>query len=501
MKPEDMAHSVDLQALSLDAALRLIRHSGHPVNAEGTAPQLYVQAVIDALCSLSSHDALTGLANRHIFTQAIDRELDRVSRLGSVALLLMVDMDHFKRVNDTHGHVVGDEVLKQLAQRLQECVRPMDTVARFGGEEFALVLPNCSYAYGELVAERIRQAIKGRPFTVAPGLELHLTVSIGGAYAPQWIRSEAAIWIERADRQLYRAKREGRNRVCLEEVTGRPPMEYVPAIPADPLRALILGVTSGKGGVGKTLVATNLAAALSAQGLRVVLLDADLGMVNVHTWLNLEREVTLGDVFAEKSTLAHALLPAPGGFRVLQAGAGLMEHARMTSDVRDRLYAVVMALSRQADVIVMDNGAGFSDVALYANSLADEILMVSTTEPSALADALFTVNLLAQQQGRRSLGLVLNQTLPSDDGEAITARMVRGTERRLSQLADGHVTLTHWGDIPTDASVRVAAKQRELLLSSVPASGAAQSLVRLADRVRALLRQWRATPPAQAEGV
>jgi len=210
-------HCVDVDSLRLDSALRLIEQSGQPIEDDREVPQAYVQSVIDALCSLSSRDSLTGLSNRRSFSQAIDRELDRVARMGDVALLLMVDIDHFKIVNDTHGHIVGDEVIKQMAQRLLDCVRPMDTVARFGGEEFAVVLPNCSQTYSEVVAERIRHAVEDRPFHVGPGLALSLTVSVGGAYAPQWIRSEAAIWIERADRQLYRAKRGGRNRVCLEE--------------------------------------------------------------------------------------------------------------------------------------------------------------------------------------------------------------------------------------------------------------------------------------------
>lgn len=206
-----------MEALRLDSALRLIEQSGQAVEAEGEMSQAFVQSVIDALCSLSSRDSLTGLANRRSFAQAMERELDRVARMGDEALLLMVDIDHFKQVNDTHGHLVGDEVLRQLSQRLLECVRPMDTVARFGGEEFAVVLPNCSHTYGEVVAERIRRSVEEKPFHIKPGLSLDLTVSVGGAYAPQWIRSEAAIWTERADRQLYRAKREGRNGVCLEE--------------------------------------------------------------------------------------------------------------------------------------------------------------------------------------------------------------------------------------------------------------------------------------------
>ena len=209
---------LDMNALRLDSALRLLDQSGQGVAKQVSSAQEYVQSVIDALCSLSSHDALTGLSNRRSFSEALERELDRVARSGDVALLLMVDIDHFKRVNDTHGHLVGDAVLRQVAERIQSCVRPMDTVSRFGGEEFSVVLPNCSHTYGSVVAERIRGSMEASPIRVSGHLSLPVTVSVGGAYAPQWIRSEAAIWIERADRQLYRAKREGRNRVCLEEV-------------------------------------------------------------------------------------------------------------------------------------------------------------------------------------------------------------------------------------------------------------------------------------------
>lgn len=211
--------TLDLSAdLQLQTALTLLKQAGREVviDAEpGSTP--WLQAVVDALCELSSRDALTGMANRRQFELTIAREIDRVARAGEPALVLMADIDHFKAVNDTYGHPAGDQVLKAVAAALQDCVRPMDTVARYGGEEFAIILPNCPTAFGQTVAERIRAKVERRAVTVAPGTEVQVTISLGGAFAPQWVRSSAALWVERADRQLYRAKAEGRNRVCLEQ--------------------------------------------------------------------------------------------------------------------------------------------------------------------------------------------------------------------------------------------------------------------------------------------
>jgi GGDEF domain-containing protein len=133
--------------------LQLLGQSGHPLPDFAQVGQtVWLQSVIDALCDLSSRDALTGLSNRRQFELALAREIDRVARAGEPALVLMVDIDRFKMVNDTHGHAAGDLVLKAVAASLMSCVRPMDTVARFGGEEFAIILPNCPPAFGGTAA-------------------------------------------------------------------------------------------------------------------------------------------------------------------------------------------------------------------------------------------------------------------------------------------------------------------------------------------------------------
>ena len=215
--PTDKPSSATLR---LDTALQLLEQSGHELPDRGSVgKQVWLQAVVDGLCELSSRDALTGLANRRQFELALAREIDRVARAGEPALVLMIDIDHFKKVNDTYGHPAGDLVLKGVSQALHDCIRPMDTIARFGGEEFAMILPNCPPSFGQQVAERVRIKVQGRSATIAPGQQVSVTVSIGGAFAPQWVRSSAPLWIERADQQLYRAKSEGRNRACLEQPT------------------------------------------------------------------------------------------------------------------------------------------------------------------------------------------------------------------------------------------------------------------------------------------
>jgi diguanylate cyclase len=202
--------------LRVEQALQLLQQSGLPPPDGEAGSPAWTQALIDALCDLSSRDALTGLANRRSFESALGREIDRVARSGEPALLLLLDIDHFKRVNDTYGHAVGDLVIQTVADTVRAAVRPMDLPARVGGEEFAIILPNCPPAFGQTVAERVRTLVEAKVIQTGPTHTMGVTASIGGAYAPQWVRSSAALWMERADLQLYRAKAEGRNRTCLE---------------------------------------------------------------------------------------------------------------------------------------------------------------------------------------------------------------------------------------------------------------------------------------------
>ena len=214
------AKAQPIRPLQFEQALQLLAQSGQVLPPGDPGSAVWQQALIDALVELSSRDALTGLANRRAFELALGREVDRVARSGESALLLALDIDHFKRVNDSHGHAAGDQVIRAVASALVDSVRPMDLVARVGGEEFAIILPNCASTFGETVAERIRRRVERMPVAMGVsgvgGQQLSVTVSVGGAFAPQWVRSTPTLWQERADQQLYLAKAQGRNLVRLE---------------------------------------------------------------------------------------------------------------------------------------------------------------------------------------------------------------------------------------------------------------------------------------------
>jgi diguanylate cyclase (GGDEF)-like protein/PAS domain S-box-containing protein len=154
-------------------------------------------------------DALTGLFNRGHFTEALAGELDRADRANASVGLLIADIDHFKRVNDSYGHLAGDRVLAEIAERLSTAVRRYDTLARFGGEEFVVLVPDAPDLTSLVAAgEKLREAVRGQPFTAA-GRELTITVSIGAALAHAGAGADALIGA--ADDALYAAKDAGRD--------------------------------------------------------------------------------------------------------------------------------------------------------------------------------------------------------------------------------------------------------------------------------------------------
>ena len=250
-----------------------------------------------------------------------------------------------------------------------------------------------------------------------------------------------------------------------------------------PRGAVITAITSGKGGVGKTLVAANLAAALARAGQRVLVLDADLGLANLDVVLNLAARVTLHDVFTGKATLEEALQPAPGGFSVLLAGSGLVEYSRMTPEVRDKLLDVIAQVRPRFDQVLLDTGAGISDVVLFTVSLADAVLIVATPEPTSLTDAYATVKVLATTQPARPMRLLVNQVQRTGEGRSVATQLQQVVDRFVSPTLAAPVRLLPLGEVPMDAAVRESVQRRQLLMEALPGSPAAVALGAAAARL------------------
>jgi diguanylate cyclase (GGDEF)-like protein len=162
-------------------------------------------------------DGLTGLANHRTFYEILEKELWRSKRYSEQISLIMVDVDNLKQINDHYGHRVGDKVIKEVSVRIQESIRQIDTAARYGGDEFAIILPNTSITDASVVAERMVSVVSGRP-VVCHKDEVHLSISVGlGQYdvddTPDDITS-------RTDRALYAAKQAGKNTFKISPAAG-----------------------------------------------------------------------------------------------------------------------------------------------------------------------------------------------------------------------------------------------------------------------------------------
>jgi diguanylate cyclase (GGDEF)-like protein len=208
------------------ALMRLSRPSKKPFTADElrfleavanqTALALERVKLIAFLENLSITDALTGIANRRHFEWRLSEEIERARRYKYPLSALMLDLDHFKQVNDNYGHQIGDIVLQQVAQRLRRILRRTDFLARYGGEEFIVLAPQTPADRALILAERLRQVIAESPIPVADNLQIHITISIGVAVFPNHAQNESEL-IGAADSALYKAKQMGRNRVCMFE--------------------------------------------------------------------------------------------------------------------------------------------------------------------------------------------------------------------------------------------------------------------------------------------
>ncbi|HZP41926.1 MAG TPA: MinD/ParA family protein [Candidatus Binatia bacterium] len=249
----------------------------------------------------------------------------------------------------------------------------------------------------------------------------------------------------------------------------------------------IIAIASGKGGVGKTNFAANLAVALARQGQRVCILDADLGLANLDVLFGLSPTATLLHVLRGERRLAEVMVEGPEGVRVIPAASGVEELTHLGAAERLRLLDEVDGLDGALDVLLVDTAAGISGNVLYFTAAAAEALVVITPEPTSLTDAYALVKVLAQRYGRRDFLVAVNMAAGAADAEKAFGRLARVTERFL------RVRLEYQGYVPWDDAVGRSVRQQVPVLLGAPGSPASLALADLARRVSA-------RPPAGPSG-
>ena len=203
---------VDMQAMNAGAMDYLIKGEIDVPSLERSLRYaLKLGETLEELRRLATHDALTGLQNRRVFEQTLAEEVERAKRFGRGFGLIICDIDHFKRVNDTYGHPVGDDVLREVARRLKAGLRNVDRVMRYGGEEFVVLVPEASLKMACEVAQRLSAGVKATPIQ-AGAQSLSITLSLGVAVFPTDGDTPVLI-VQAADQALYAAKAAGRDRV------------------------------------------------------------------------------------------------------------------------------------------------------------------------------------------------------------------------------------------------------------------------------------------------
>ncbi len=242
----------------------------------------------------------------------------------------------------------------------------------------------------------------------------------------------------------------------------------------DPVQ--VIAVTGGKGGVGKTCVAVNLAAALAAEHQRVLLLDGDLGLANADVQLGLAPRCTLEHVLDGRCTLEEAILDTPAGFKLIPAAAGVARLASLTTAEHLGLVQAFSQLTCGLDTLIIDTAAGISDSVRQFCQAAQHVLVVLRDEPASLADAYATVKVLHRKHGVQRFKVLANMSAGTGCGEALFRKLQRVTDRFLD------VALEYAGEIPDDRFVRDAIRAQRSVFAQYPSAPASRAFTRLAQR-------------------
>lgn len=261
--------------------------------------------------------------------------------------------------------------------------------------------------------------------------------------------------------------------------TRAPRASRKPAIvpPSSRPRRRIVAVTSGKGGVGKTNIVTNLAIALARQGIRVLVVDGDLGLANVDLLLGIAPQYDLQDVILGQRNVADVVLDGPDGIRILPASSGVEELANLDEYRTEVLIRSLAELERDVDLILIDCPSGIGRNAVTLAQVADPILVVTTPEPTAFSDAYAMIKVLSRRSIRCVPALVVNEAASEEEASAV-ARRVGSVAKRFLNL-----DIEYWGAILADESVPKSVIRQEPFISTYPYSPASSCILRLARRV------------------
>jgi flagellar biosynthesis protein FlhG len=254
-------------------------------------------------------------------------------------------------------------------------------------------------------------------------------------------------------------------------------------------RASVIAVTSGKGGVGKSNIAVNLAIQLASAGKQVVLLDADLGLANADVLCNVDLKSNLAHVITRKKELHEVLVPAPGGFSLIGGASGLARMADLSDDDRQRLVDAMGDLETLADVILIDTGAGISPNVLSFTRAADHVLVVTTPEPTAITDAYAVVKVLTRDRdvdmgdrgtrdsSDRRISLLVNQVRSASEAKVVHGRIAQVAKQFLG------VSVLDGGYVLADEAVPQAVRRRTPFVLGSPSSPASKCVAQLAMRL------------------
>lgn len=246
-----------------------------------------------------------------------------------------------------------------------------------------------------------------------------------------------------------------------------------------------ISVTSGKGGVGKTHLTINVGLALAKAGKKVLLLDADLGLANIHVMLGFEPKRTLYDVLQGKATLNDVIVSLPFDLDVIPASSGIHSLTQLSEEERLAILGAVEQLEKSYDYVLVDTAAGIGDNVLYFNSVTHDVLVVVDEEPTSLTDAYALIKVLAAQCRVQEFLVVCNRVSTGTDGKSVFAQLAAATDRFLS------VRLQYLGSVTDDECVPKAIVAQKPFLQLYPGSRASWDMMSLAKRIIAL-------PPTRA---